>query len=135
MAFITVKVNMRPGQRKLSVVVVERGRFPGCGRMTIRAVMIEIVLDMIRIGNTFEIGLMAGVAVCRCVVVTIGMARQARRRAVSAGQRELRLVVIERRRRPGRRAMTEQAIMVEVILNMAGVRDSVEIALMTGITF
>jgi len=57
---------VRAGQRKSRLVMRECRGDPGCRRMALRTVMVEIVGDMIRIINPRKRGLMTGVTVSCC---------------------------------------------------------------------
>jgi len=50
-------------QREICLVVIEGRRIPRSRCMTLRAVMIKVVGDMIRVSDAFECSLVTGIAV------------------------------------------------------------------------
>ncbi len=85
MALLACRRQMSAGQRKLSVAVVKCSRIPGRCRMALAANMAKVILHMIRIYYAVEIRLMAGVTVCRRVLVPIGMAGDTGKRNMRTG--------------------------------------------------
>ena len=98
-------------------------------------VMIEIIADMIRIADSVKIRLMAGKTGLRSIHITAGMALNTGQGEMGAGQRKSCLVMIKNCRLPAGRAVTDCAVMVEVIADMIRFADSVEIGGVTGKTF
>lgn len=99
------------------------------------AVMVEIILNVVRIGNAVIIALMARPAIRRRSGESSGVARQTRCRDMRPRQGKLRVGVIERGWLPGGRTVARGAIMIEIILNMVRIGGPFEIGLMAGVTF
>ena len=59
MARLTLRRNMRTGQRELRRVVIEGRRSPIGGRVTLRTIMVEVTSNVIRICCLLEVHLMA----------------------------------------------------------------------------
>jgi hypothetical protein len=92
------------------------------------AIMPEIPKHMVGICRDRKLRLMTLVAVCkRQVVVVSHVAGDALHHDVSPCQREIRLVVIERRRTPSCRGMALQTIMAEVSNGVVGIRRLLEL--------
>ena len=68
---------------------------PGSSGMTLAAVMIKIITDMIRIADTVKIRFMTGKTGLRRGDITAGMALDTAQGKVRAGQRESGLIVIK----------------------------------------
>ena len=113
--------------------VVERRSGPSCGGVTGLAGGRETGRGVIRIGGGLVVGLVTGEAIGRNrSVVVVHMATGAGHRGVFAGQGEWRVVVIERRRNPGRGVVAHIALLWKPGLNMIRVGGSVEVAQVTG---
>ena len=125
---------MGAGERKLGVGMIKKCRLPGIGGMALGAIGAEIILYMIRIAHSGIIPLVAGVTVCRGVVVTVGVAGDAIQGNVGAGKREIGGSMIEHCRRPFRGVVTLGAILAEIICCMVGVQGVGIIIFMAGNT-
>ena len=75
--------------------MIEGGRLPRRGGMTLGTVMIKIITDMIRIADTAKIRLVAGKTVLRCGDITAGMTLDTGQGKVRPGQRKSSLAVIK----------------------------------------
>lgn len=73
MARVARHRKVRPGQRKLREVVVVGRRDPGCGGVTLRAFVAEVVLHMIRVLNRIVVALVAGIAFGGRILIAIGV--------------------------------------------------------------
>jgi hypothetical protein len=84
-------------QREACAAMVKRRRTPGCCRVTLRAVMVEVSCDVARIRRAFEV---AGVTIKACrwqgLIVIVHMAIIAYDCLMCTGQRESRVVVTKR---------------------------------------
>ena len=95
-----------PGQREAGAVVIERRIQPGRGAVALLAGLREIRRNVVRVGRALivlQVARHAGRAVQVVVVVDVAIGALARRHGVQAGEREARVVVIERGVRPVRR--------------------------------
>jgi len=101
---------VRAGKRERSVVVIEGRRGPAAGGVTDRAVSREAGRDVIWVGGSGEVFLVAAVTTCRqsCVVI-VYVARGTSHCGVCAGERKRRVAVIESGRRPCRGVVTRDA--------------------------
>lgn len=114
-ALTALQIGMGPGQRPSRARMIERGRSPICGRMTQLALLRETDRHMVRIVGCCVVRTVAPVARGRKRrVVVVLMAVDARHRRMRAGKRERGVVVVEGGRRPGRRAVTNLALLREV---------------------
>ena len=107
---------MRTGQAEASRAVVKVGGLPCRSGMTARAIVIEVVLLVIRLGCRGEV---AGVAVetsARRIRVPGGMTGNASQRRVRTGQAEASCTVVKACGFPCRSGMTARAIVIEVVL-------------------
>lgn len=113
--------------------VVERRSGPRCGGVTGLARGREAGRSVIRIGGGLVVGFMTREAVGRnrCVIV-VHVTTGAGHGGVLAGQRERRVVVIERRRNPGRGVVAHVALLREPGLDVIRVGGSVEVLQVTG---
>ena len=123
---------MRAGERKSRLVVIDPRRFPAVNRMAGRAIVVVGTGNVIRVRSGLEGGAMAVEADRRSAVVPGRVTGRAVNRPVSAEQRERRLVVIDRSRFPARRGVTGRASVIVVPPHMVRVGDSLEIGLMAG---
>lgn len=94
MTLRTGNINVRPGEREGGQVVVERGRVPGRGGMTLAAIRTEapamrIIFRMTTIACGWEAG-----------EYIVGVAIRTRNRSMRAGQGKGRCVVVECHRQP-----------------------------------
>jgi len=106
---------MSAGQRETGVVVIEGGRAPRSRRVTYSAVMWELIRQVIGIGRTVIVVLVAGEAIAwRTRILTVDMAVGARHGQMSARQWEAGVVVIEGGRAPGVCRMTHEAVVREL---------------------
>jgi hypothetical protein len=111
-----------PRQRELRCVVIERRRRPDAGRVACFASVVETWYRVHRAYRPRIIGLMALIAIgIRELIITVDMARLTLGCCMLAGQREFRTAVIERRRKPSRRAVACFAAMIEHSRNMVRV--------------
>ncbi len=119
-------------QREARVVVVE-GRGPPCGkRMACGAVMAELASRMRGILGRVEVGFVALPAIgIGQIVIAADVARLARLCGVCAQQREIRVRVVEIRRRPAGGRMADTAVMTELTGCMVGLRRPVIVRGMT----
>lgn len=69
----TCRGDMLTCQRERCCVVVESRGQPGSCRVASGTIVIEIVRHVVRIDHSFEISLMAGIAVGRCANISRGM--------------------------------------------------------------
>lgn len=114
-ASITGGADVRAGQREIGQVVIKGCRLPRRSRVTCVARMRELAGHVIRILYVFIITLVAGVALRRRVIIlSVGMALSACHRDMGAGERELRQVVVKRRRSPCDGRMALRACMTVV---------------------
>lgn len=111
---------MRSGQRELSLVMIELGRDPGGRRMTFGAIVTESVSDVIGIGIVVIVVGMARVAIRRNICIAASMTLDTIHCYMCPGQRELRLRMVECRRRPTPGGMAKSAVGIEVICDMVG---------------
>lgn len=132
MARVARHRKMCPGERKLREVVIVGRRDPGCGGVTLRAFVAEVVLHMIGVGQRVVILLVTGVAIGGDILITSRMAGDTLQIHVRPRQRELSIIVIEYTAAPVRSVMTEGAIVGEVIPDMVGIVGVVKIGLMAG---
>ena len=124
--------NMRTCQREARSTMIERRRVPVGRRMTLRAIMVEVTRDMVRVRRPLEIGLMALIAIgIHQLVVAVGVACRALHGDVRTRQREARGTMIECRRVPVGRRVTLRAIMVEIAADVVRVCRLLEIRLVT----
>ena len=86
-----------------------------------------------RVGRPAEIGLVTGVAIRRGAGVALAVASLTIQRGVSAGQREIRLVMIEGHFTPIGRIMADVALVRIVIGDVIGIRGALIILLMAGV--
>jgi len=122
---------MRAGQRKTRLAVVKAAGAPGGGRMTTYAVVRKIIRQMVWIGHTRKIQLMATVTIRWRIVVAIAMAINAiADGGMRAGQRKTRLAVVKAAGAPGRGAMASHAIVRKIIGHMVWIRHTGKIQLM-----
>ena len=63
--------------------------------MALSTDMIKIILDMVRIGDILIVRGMAGIAICRSVLISVGMTGDTLQRAMSTSQRKLRIIMVE----------------------------------------
>jgi hypothetical protein len=128
--WLALRSNVRSGQRKLGCVMVERRRCPIRRWVALRAIMVEIAGNVIRVRRLLEISLMALVTVCiHQLIVATNVTWLALRGNVRSGQRKLGCVMVERRRCPIRRWVALRAIVVEITGNVIRVRRLLEIRL------
>lgn len=69
----TLQSSMRPCQWELSRAVIESRWIPNRCRMTLRAIMIEIIGHMVGIGYRIIITNMAAIAIQRSILIAVGM--------------------------------------------------------------
>ncbi len=118
-------------QREVRCIVVKCRRAPRGGCMTLRAIVVEIPGNVIRVCRLLEIRLMTLVTILvHKLVVTIGMTILASNSLMSACQWELCCAMVERRWLPRCGGMTLCAIMVEVSSHVIRIRRLLEIRLM-----
>jgi len=134
MAIQALQDNVRPGQGKLGLIVIESCRLPGAGTVALSAVIAEIVLHVIGIVYRGKVAFVAGVAIRRGIGITVLVAFKALQGHVRAGQGELGLAVIKRCRLPGGGAMAYVALVAEIILHVVGIVRRGKIAFMAGKT-
>ena len=109
-----------------------KGRRSPCGcRVTSQALVIEVGGCLIRIGHRNKGAGVARIARRRCVGVPGGMAGQTLQAGVSAGQRELCLIMVESRRYPGTRSVAIGAEMIEAISDVIRIGHRSKISRMT----
>ncbi len=133
-AVYTLHPGVRSGQGELRVIVIESGRLPCSGAVANCAVVVKIVLHVIGIADAGEIRFVAGVTISRCSGIAVTVTIHTLNRRMSSGQRELGAVVIEGGGLPGSGTVANHAIMVKVVLHMAGITYAGEIGLVTRIT-
>jgi hypothetical protein len=125
--FVTVCAGIDP--EELRVVIVRR-RSPSRCRVAWRAIMAQLQCHMIRVGRDCILRCMTLVAiVVGEIIVVVHMTRNTCCCNVSPREREIGVVVIERRRTPGSSRMTFCAILAEVSCNVIRVSRRVEIGL------
>jgi hypothetical protein len=95
-----LKGYMRPGQRELSIGMIECPIIPSRCVMALRTVMAEIVSHMVGISCSVIIIGVAGVAIIRGVVIAIGMTGNTLQADMRPGQREMGIIMIESSRIP-----------------------------------
>ena len=118
---------MRPGEREGRQIMIECCRCPPGHRVTLRAIVVEVVRDVIRICHTGKVTCVARVARRGSACITRGMALDARHCEMGSGKREGRRIMIECRRCPPGRRVTLRAIVVEVVRDMIGICHSGEV--------
>lgn len=133
MASDALEAVVRPGQREAGRAVIKRRWPPHGGRVARRAVVIEIVRRVIGIRYCRKIALMTGEAGRGGIRIPGGVTAQALKSGMPAGQRELCLAMIKRRRIPGRVAVTGCAVMTKIICSMIRIGRAGKIAGMTTI--
>ena len=121
------------GERKAGGGVIKIRRQPGGGGMAQGTVMVEIAGDVIRIKCLVECTLVTGIASGRCTCKTGTVTRYASCREMSAGQREYGRIMIECRRQPRGGAVTNGAVVIEVVSHVIRVRHLYERRLVTGV--
>lgn len=124
---------MGAGQRKLGLIVIERGWRPGSRGMAPGAIMTEIVHHMIRIHHRIVILIVTGVAVGRGARISAGVAGDTLQHQMRPRQRELRLIVVESCGRPRRGGVALGAIEAEVVRHMIRIGDRIVVLLMAGV--
>lgn len=102
--------------------------------MARHTIMIEVIRHVIRIGDRLEITLMARITSGGSISVPGTVTGEALQPGMTAGQRELRQVMVKCRRRPRCRAVTVRTKLVKVICDMIRIYHSREIAGMATIT-
>ena len=112
--------------------MIERRRRPAARRVALRTGMAEIIAHMIRIADALIIILVTGPAIARRVLIAARVAVDAVDRRVPTRQREGRLVVIERRRRPAGGRVAAGAIVIKAVADMIRIADALVIILVTG---
>jgi hypothetical protein len=125
---------MRSCQGELGSTMIESGRIPGGGAMTLGAIMTEIICDMVGVGNAIESGLMARIAVERCILIPVSVTRDTGLRNMCPGQRKSGISMAECRWLPGRCGVADGAYMIEIISYMIWIGRAIEIGLVTGET-
>ena len=104
------------GERESGSCMVERTRTPGRSGMTGGAIVIEVVLQVIRVSRRSEV---TGVAIetsARGIRVSGRMAGNASQRRMRTGQAEASCTVVKVCGFPCRSGMTGGAIVIEVVL-------------------
>ena len=129
MARQTIQPQVSAGQRKLRLAMIKRCGLPRGGIVAFCAIVAIIPGYMIRIVDVIIIVLVATPAICRRTGITVGIAVDTLQRRVRAGKRKLGLAMIENRRAPAIGGMTDGTIVVEIILRVVRVRDSIVIVL------
>jgi len=89
--------------------------------------------QMIGIRGIVILLLMAGITVCRCAAIAVGMTGQTGQHRMSAGQRELSLIVIKSCRRPGRGTVAFRTIMAKTVRDMIRIGYRIIVLLVTGV--
>ena len=89
---------------------------------------------VIRVIRRIEIIIVTCIAVCGCSCVSGSMTIQAVERCMCARESETGLIVIEGGRCPCGCGVTGVAVMTEIIGDMIGIGNRVEILIVTGIT-
>ena len=112
--------------------MIELRGSPAARVMAILARRRETGCLMIRVAGVIVIGLMAEHTLRgRALILSIHVALRTGNTDVCAGQREVRLIVIKRRRAPTGCRVTDRAIVIVLPLHMVGIRHTVVIILMT----
>jgi hypothetical protein len=125
---------MGTGQRKICILMIKCSGRPGNIAVTLPAVMIELTLHMTGIGNSQIIILMAGIAIGgKSRILSILMATATGYLLMGTAQGETCICMIESCRRPGDITMTLTAVMIELILHMVRISNSLVIALVAGV--
>jgi len=129
MADVALQRGVSAGQRELGGVVIELRALPvRCGVAAV-ALIREIRQRMIGIGGVLEIGQVTARAVGgRCRELVVLVTGGTLDRAVSAGQREGRAVVVKRRALPAQKAMAHQTIMRKAGRDVVRILRVVEVA-------
>jgi len=112
---------MSPRQWELSIVMIERCRFPHRVGMTQLTIMIEVRLDMIGAGNGCEIRLMTAITLFGCALECGRVAFAAAYIHMSAGQGKSSRVVAKAAGFPTRHVMTGRTGGVEIPQLMVGI--------------
>lgn len=102
--------------------------------MAQRAIVIEVVRDMVRISCIAEIAGMAGVAFCTGVGITGRVARGALEADMRSGKNERGAAVVEIRGRPRGSGVAGGAIVIEVVAHVVRICDTIEVSGMTRVT-
>lgn len=130
----TVHGDVRARQRERCTVVVERGRIPMTGTVTLLTSVWKLVRSMAGIGGAVVVGLVARPAIGGCaVVLAICVALSTRQQDMGAGKRELRQVVVKRCRGPCRRRVALRARMIVISRDMIWVSDGLIVCLMAAV--
>jgi hypothetical protein len=122
---------MRARQRKRRIAMIERRGIPRRLRMTLRAVVAELSLLMIRIRRLIEPRRMAIPTRVRQLILIVDMTSIARNRLMRANEWECRVRMAERRRTPHRRIMTRRAIYAEARQDVPRVHRLIVLSQMT----
>jgi hypothetical protein len=126
MASTTRHCRMGTGQRKRSLVMVKRRRYPRRGVMAQLALLRNARLHVIRRCCVVEVLRMAGITIGRCVrELPINMAKIAGYGRVSAGEGESALAMIETGGDPSGCRVAGLALLRETSLNVIRIRGPV----------
>ena len=121
MTFQAIQCRVSACQRKTGLAMIEIGRFPGRGVMANRTVLVEIIARVIGIVHIDVILFVARPAIKRDGGITVGVALNTDQCLMSAGQREIRLAVVENIGIPAAGVMAFRAVVGEAVLFMIGV--------------
>jgi len=120
-AEVTADVSVCASQRKCRAIMIEICRFPRHGAVTRGAVMVEPREQVIRIGRTIVVALVASETLHCGSGVTPTVARLAGNREMRTGQRESRQIMVVLRRLPRIRSMAPRTVMVEAAQHVIGI--------------
>ena len=116
---------------EILLVVIKGRRNPGRSRMTRLASMTEVPGHMVRVRRAFKIQLMALIAArISQLIIVANVTILTLRRCVPPGEREIRGVMLERRRLPGCGRVTLHAVRRKTALHVIRIERRVEIRLM-----
>ncbi len=111
--------------------MIKRCRLPCGRRMASLTILAEVVCDVIWVRSTIEVRAVALIAVREDqLVISVGMARLARRVYVGSRQWKLGRAVIERCRLPCRRGMARGAVLTEIPRDMIWISRAREVSTM-----
>jgi hypothetical protein len=125
---------MSTGQRKICILMIKCSGGPGNITVTLPAVMIELTLHMVWISNSQIITLMTGIAIGgKSRILSILMAIGTGHLLMGTAQGEICICMIESCRGPGDITMTLTAVMIELILHMVRISNSLVFVLVAGV--
>ena len=100
--------------------------------MTVCAVVIEVVYDVIRVNSQSETGAVTVETLERCAGIARTMTRNTGQGLVCTGESKLSLIVVKRSRRPCCVGMARQAIMIKITRLVVGIGGLRKVTGMTG---